>query len=134
MNCVFCKIVDGEIPSYKVYEDDNVYAFLDINPLTKGHTVVIPKNHSETLMDLEDDQVNNLFLAIKRISQHLEKVLEPAGLNIGINMRKYAGQVVDHLHVHILPRFEGDNGGSIHSIVNNPPKETLEEILDKVEM
>ena len=66
MNCVFCKIVDGEIPSYKVYEDDNVYAFLDINPLTKGHTVVIPKNHSETLMDLEDDQVNNLFLAIKR--------------------------------------------------------------------
>ncbi|MFH1610754.1 MAG: HIT family protein [Patescibacteria group bacterium] len=134
MDCIFCKIINQEIPSHKVYEDESVYAFLDINPSTKGHTVVIPKKHLETLMDLPDNDVNNLFLAVKKISQHLEKTLEPAGLNIGINMRKYAGQVVDHLHIHILPRFEGDNGGSIHSIVNNPPEEDLKDILEKIKV
>lgn len=134
MDCIFCKIIDGQIPSHKVYEDDHVYAFLDINPLSTGHVVIIPKVHVEVLMDLPDKEVNELFLAVKKISGHLEKILKPAGFNIGINMRKYAGQAVDHLHVHILPRFEGDNGGSIHSIVNNPPKEDLKEILEKVKM
>lgn len=127
MSCLFCKIIKGEIPCHKIYEDESVLAFLDINPITKGHTVVIPKFHAETLLDLPDDLVDKLFLVVKKVTQQIKDKINPDGFNIGINMRKVAGQVVDHLHIHILPRWENDNGGSIHTIVNNPPSESLEE-------
>jgi histidine triad (HIT) family protein len=131
-NCLFCKIVNNQIPCHKVYDDENVLAFLDIDPLAKGHIVVIPKKHAENILDLDDENLVNLFLAIKKITQHLKNKLNPDGFNIGINMRKYAGQAVEHLHAHILPRFKGDGGGSIHSIVHCPPKEKLENILLQV--
>ena len=129
MDCVFCKIINKQIPAYKVYEDENIFAFLDIDPLAKGHTVVVPKKHAENILDLDDDDLSQLFLGVKKITQHLQDKLQPAGFNIGINMRKYAGQAVEHLHIHILPRFKGDGGGSVHSIVDCPPKERLEYIL-----
>lgn len=134
MDCLFCKIISGEISIYKVYEDENVLAFLDIEPLTKGHTVVVPKQHVENLLDLDDKGVANLFSAVKKIAQNLEDKLGIDGMNIGINMGKVAGQAMNHLHVHILPRYAGDRGGSVHSIVNNPPTETLDEILELVKM
>ncbi len=134
MDCLFCKIVKGEIPCHKVYEDGNTLAFLDINPITKGHTVVIPKFHAETLLDLPDDLVAELFLAVKKITQNIKDKLNPDGFNIGINMRKVAGQAVDHLHIHILPRWQDDGGGSVHTIIHNPPKQSLEEILKEIRM
>ncbi len=129
MNCLFCKIVSGEIPCYKVYEDENVLAFLDINPIAKAHTVVIPKIHAETLLDLPDEKIKPLFLAIKKITQQIKDKLKPDGFNIGMNLGKKAGQEVDHLHIHVIPRWQDDKGRSIQSIVNKPPQEKLEDIL-----
>jgi histidine triad (HIT) family protein len=134
MNCLFCKIISGEISTYKVYEDEDVLAFLDIEPLTKGHTVIVPKAHVENLLDLDDEKVKKLFLVVKKIAQNLKDKLSLEGMNIGINMGEVAGQAMNHLHIHILPRYEGDGGGSVHSIVNNSPTETLDEVLSIVKM
>lgn len=132
MDCLFCKISVSEIPSEKIYEDDHAFAFLDINPLAPGHTMVIPKAHAETLLDLPDEEVYGLFLAVKKVTQRIKDTLNPDGFNVGANMRKAAGQAVDHLHIHIIPRFEGDGGGSMHSIVNNPPMEDIKNIGEKI--
>ncbi len=132
LDCIFCKIINNEIPCHKVYEDKEVLAFLDINPIVKGHTVVIPKIHVETLLNLPDEKIKPLFLAIKKITQQIKNKLNPEAFNIGINMGKKAGQVVDHLHVHIIPRWQNDGGKSVNSIVNNPPKENLEDILERI--
>lgn len=130
--CIFCKIINNKIPCYKVYEDNDVLAFLDIQPIAKGHTVVIPKTHAESLLDLDNEKVALLFLVIKKITQQIKDKLNPDGFNIGINLGKKAGQMVDHLHIHIIPRWSNDGGMSVHSIVNKPPREKSEEILEKI--
>ena len=132
--CLFCKIIKSEIPSHKVYEDDNVLAFLDIQPCAKGHTVVIPKNHAGSLLDLPDEKIGPLFVAVKKVAHNLKNKLNADGLNVGINIKKVAGQVIDHLHIHIFPRYENDGGGSAHSIVNAPPEQSLEDVLEIVKM
>lgn len=118
-NCVFCKIINKEIPNYTVYEDDHVLAFLDINPRAKGHTVVIPKIHAETLFDLDENVAKNLMIAVKKTMEKINTVLKPDGYNVGWNHGEAGGQVVPHLHIHILPRWTGDGGGNIHTIINN---------------
>ena len=125
-DCIFCKIINGEIPNYTVYEDGQVLAFLDINPLAKGHTVVIPKIHAETLLDLDDKLINHLFLAIKKVMKKLDTKINPDGYNVGWNHGEAGGQVVVHLHVHVIPRWKGDGGGNIHSIVKNPGDMSVE--------
>ena len=117
MDCLFCKIIKEEISNYTVYEDERVLAFLDIHPHAKGHTIVVPKVHAENYFDLNEDLLEFFSLGIKRTMEKLEDKLEPAGFNVGWNQGEVAGQVVPHLHVHILPRYEGDGGGSMHSIV-----------------
>lgn len=119
-DCIFCKIGSGEIPSHKVYEDDNTLAFLDVKPHTKGHTVVIPKKHAVTIFDINDDKMKELILATKKAAQKIFDVLAPDGFNIGWNHNTAGGQVVPHLHIHIMPRWNNDGGGSMHSIVNSP--------------
>ncbi len=118
-DCIFCKIIKGEIPNYTVYEDEKVLAFLDINPHAKGHTVVIPKVHVENYFDLNEDLLGHLSLGLRRSMEKIDKVLNPDGYNVGWNQGEVAGQVVPHLHIHIMPRYEGDGGGSMHSIVSN---------------
>ena len=108
MDCLFCKIVKGEIPSAKIYEDDYVYAFLDIGPVNKGHTLVIPKQHYETFLDIPDDIVSKLAVALKKIADAVMKGVDADGFNIGMNNYEAAGQVVKHAHFHIMPRFRGD--------------------------
>lgn len=115
-----------------VYEDDVALGFLDINPLAPGHTMIIPKEHSVDLLGLPTSSVGSLFQAVKRVTGLLNKALTPDGFTIGINHGKVSGQAVDHLHIHIIPRFTDDGGGSLHSVVNNPPKESLEEIRSKI--
>lgn len=130
MDCLFCDIASKKIPAYIVYEDDETLGFLDIKPLAPGHTVIIPKTHAESISSLDDKLINPVFGAVKKMTVTLKKVFGPEGFTIGINQGKTAG--VDHLHVHIIPRWEDDGGGSIHSVVLNPPKESLESIRERI--
>ena len=119
-DCIFCKIVNGSIPNDTVYEDNHVLAFLDIHPHAKGHTVLIPKVHAETIYDLNDELQKEYFPAIRSVMERIDHVLHPDGYTIGWNHGEAGGQVVPHLHVHVLPRYDGDGGGNIHSVINNP--------------
>ena len=130
-DCVFCKIIKGEIPNHTVYEDDHVLAFLDIYPHSKGHTLVVPKKHFENIKNVNKEQWQDILEGVRQTNKRIEEVLKPDGLNIGINDRLLAGQVVPHMHWHIMPRFEGDGGGSVHSIIKNPGDKTVEEIAKK---
>lgn len=132
MDCLFCKIASKEIASEVIYEDDHVLAFLDVHPLTAGHTLIVPKRHAENLIDLAPEEVEPLFMAVKKVTTLLEKKLAPKGFTIGINHGKISGQVIDHLHIHVIPRYEGDGGGSIHSVVRCPSNEPISSVKEKV--
>jgi len=128
MDCLFCKIINKENPNYTVYEDINVIAFLDIFPHAFGHTVVIPKKHFDTPLEMNDEEFKNFSVGLKKTLEKVQTVLKPAGFNVGWNQSVAGGQVVPHLHAHILPRFDGDGGGSIHSIIKNPGEKTVKEV------
>lgn len=132
MDCIFCKLGSGEIPSKKIAESSNAIAFLDVNPVAPGHTVVTPKKHAETILDLDDTALAGLFSVVKEATAKIKAGLNPDGFNIGLNHGRVGGQAIPHVHVHILPRFENDGGGSMHTIVRNPPKENLDEIERKI--
>lgn len=106
--CVFCKIVNGEIPSHKIYEDENFIAILDISQASKGHTLIIPKKHYENLFSMSDDLITKIGLLIKKISTVLCKTFNAQGLNVLNNNGSIAGQSVFHFHVHLLPRYDND--------------------------
>lgn len=131
-DCIFCKIIKGDIPAEKVYENDDVLAFLDVNPRAPGHTVVVPKVHAENILNLPDEKIEPLFKAVKRTTGFIKEALKPNGFTMGLNHGKISGQAVDHIHFHIIPRFEGDGGGSVHSVVNNPPEKDLSEIAEEI--
>lgn len=128
LDCIFCKIVRGEIPSYKVWEDENSFAFLDITPRSKGHTLVIPKVHAERISDLDEINASKLLPTVKKVVAKIQDKLNPDGYNIGFNDGKFGGQVVPHLHIHVMPRWEGDGGGSMHNIIKNPGETSVEEL------
>ena len=107
-DCVFCAIAAGEIPSFKVYEDDLVLAYLDINPFTKGHTLVIPKAHSAGLLDTDDAVLAAVVPRVKKIAAHLKAALPCEGFNVLQNNGEAAGQTVKHIHFHIIPRYAGE--------------------------
>ena len=130
MDCIFCKIVKKEIPCHKVYEDDGFLAFLDIKPHSMGHTVVIPKVHGERLFDLDDEIVKSIMKTVKKTMKLLQEKLQPDGFNVGWNDGTAAGQVVPHLHIHIMPRWNNDGGGSQHSIVNDPGSKSVDEVAE----
>lgn len=127
-NCIFCKIVSKEIPCHKVYENNNVLAFLDIKPHVKGHTVIIPKKHGVLAADFSEADYLEVMKAVRDIMGLLKEKLNSDGLNVGWNDGSAAGQVVQHLHLHVMPRWNGDGGGSQHSIINNPGKMGVEEV------
>jgi histidine triad (HIT) family protein len=106
-DCVFCAIAAGEIPSFKIYEDDFVLAFLDINPFSEGHTLVIPKEHYKGLLDVPPQVLTVLLERVQKISSHIAKALACDGFNILQNNGAAAGQSVNHIHFHIVPRREG---------------------------
>lgn len=107
-DCIFCKIIKGDIPSTKVYEDDDFLAFLDIMPANKGHVLVIPKEHHEQLTDLPDELASKLILKVKDVAKTVVSGLELEGFNIVQNNGKVSGQVVPHVHFHIIPRKSED--------------------------
>lgn len=105
MDCLFCKIVRGDIPAHRVYEDDRVVAFLDIYPKTKGHTLVIPKAHAETIRDIRDEDIMHVSLIAKRIAMAMPSVLHNAGVNLLHSSEKAAQQEIPHFHMHVIPRY-----------------------------
>lgn len=107
-DCLFCKIVSGEIPCYKVYEDKHCLAFLDIRPLNPGHTLVIPKQHSKNILEIDEKTLQEIIIIVKRLSNKIKTVLQCDGINIMINNEPAAGQIVFHTHIHIIPRFKDD--------------------------
>lgn len=107
MNCVFCGIVQGKIPAHIILDRDNVMAFLDINPVAPGHTLVIPKKHYETLLEIPKEILAELFEAVKAVSKALLKY-GYEGVNVLSNVGRAAGQVIMHAHVHVIPRKSGD--------------------------
>lgn len=107
-DCIFCKILKGEIPSSKIYENDKVLAFLDIMPVHKGHTLVIPKEHYETILDIPEDLLKESIVVLKKVSKAVKQGVEADGISIGQSNFKAANQAVPHLHFHIMPRFDND--------------------------
>lgn len=107
--CLFCKIASGEIPSAVLYDDENVLAFLDIMPAASGHALVIPKEHFATLLDLPHDMLKDLTLTIQKVSAAVVKHTGASGFNVLQSNHESAGQVIPHVHFHIIPRFENDD-------------------------
>ena len=109
MECIFCKIIEGELPCYKVYEDKRVIAFLDINPINKGHVLVVPKEHYNNLLDTPKDLLKDLVIVIQKLTPDILEAIGAKDFNLGLNNGRAAGQIVDHVHFHVIPRFSGDN-------------------------
>lgn len=108
MDCIFCKIVAGEIPCFKLYEDNNTLAFMDINPANEGHALVIPKEHSSDVHEVSDAAISSTTITAKRIAAAIEKTLNPDGMNLLQCNGPAAAQSVLHFHMHVLPRRAGD--------------------------
>ena len=108
MSCIFCKIIAGEIPSYKIYEDESTLAFLDINPVNPGHTLVVPKKHLANIEEADEATLCQIMKTVKKVGQSLKKNLGAAGYNVLESNDPIAGQVVPHLHFHVTPRTESD--------------------------
>lgn len=132
MSCIFCMIKEGKIPCKKIYENDYVLAFLDLSQANYGHTLVIPKVHSDNLLELDDHSYLELMKAVKLIASNINEVLHPDGLNIINNCKEAAGQTVMHAHVHIIPRFLNDDIN--FDFPNNEGKFNLDEIQNKLEL
>ncbi|MBW8349643.1 HIT family protein [Bacillus sp. IITD106] len=109
-DCIFCKIINGELPSAKVFENDDVLAFLDISQITKGHTLVIPKVHNENVYDLPEDTASKLFEVVPEIARAIKEEFQPVGLNVLNNNGAFAGQAVFHYHLHLIPRYDENDG------------------------
>ncbi len=131
MSCLFCKIANKEIDSKIVYEDEFSVAFLDINPSQKGHLLVIPKKHYQNLNEIPEEEIVKLFEIVKKMTILLEEKLNVSSFNIGWNHGKDAGQVINHLHIHIIPRYPNDGGGSMQTIVETGD-DNLEETYQKL--
>ncbi len=128
--CLFCKIVKGEVPAKKVYEDDVTLAFLDISPRNPGHTLIIPKKHAETLMDLSDKESARLFESVRKVGEMAMKGVQAQGLSIAQSNGQAAGQVVAHVHFHAIPRFANEPPPGLESILST--KRLDEKSLDKI--
>ena len=127
---IFERIIDGDVPGHVVHETETVAAFLDANPLAPGRTLVVPKEPYARLRDVPPDLSADVFGAVRTLSPAIEDAVDADATTIGINDGTAAGQEVPHLHVHIVPRFEGDGGGPIHAIADRPADLDDDEIAD----
>ena len=106
--CIFCKVLRGEIPSERIYEDDHTVAVMDINPWTRGHAVVIPRKHAADLFEIEDDELRHVAVAAKRVAAKMRDTLDCDGVNLLQSNGRAAWQTIFHLHVHVIPRYDDD--------------------------
>lgn len=133
-DCIFCKIVNGEIPAAKVFENEHVVAFLDISQVTKGHTLIIPKVHKENLYELTPEISSELFKIAPKIATAIKDTYHPVGLNLVNNNGEKAGQSVFHFHMHLIPRYgDGDGFGAIWKAnQSNYTPDDLRKIADSI--
>ncbi|SES99309.1 histidine triad (HIT) family protein [Salinibacillus kushneri] len=131
-DCIFCKILDGEIPSAKIYEDEDVYAFLDISQVTKGHTLVIPKQHTENIYNTDSEVAQKVFARVPQIANAIKQTYQPKGLNLLQNNGEFAGQSVFHLHIHLLPRYDKDKDGFDLKWVTHSDEYDLKQIAEEI--
>ena len=131
-DCIFCKIITGEIPSSKVYEDDQVVAFLDISQVTPGHTLVVPKQHFRNLLEMDADSTSQLFARVPDIARKVMKATGAKGMNILHNNEEIAGQTVFHTHVHLAPRYEETDGLQISFETHEPDFSALAQLAEKI--
>jgi histidine triad (HIT) family protein len=131
--CVFCKIVKGELPCFKVYEDERVLAFEDINPIGEGHTLIIPKRHAENLWEIPEEDLAAIHLVSKKVAHALREVLKPSGIAVLQLNGQGAKQVVLHYHLHVVPRLPGAPPLPITNWDLRPAaKEALRETAEKI--
>ncbi|MBI2970907.1 MAG: HIT family protein [Candidatus Aenigmarchaeota archaeon] len=128
-DCIFCKIVRNEIPSKKVYEDPDAVAFLDINPANPGHCLVVSKRHYESITDVDDADLKKMIAIVKVMAKRIKTSLNADGINVLQNNGRHAGQIVNHIHFHVIPRFPNDNVIITYQKVNVP---NLDEIQKKL--
>ncbi|MGI0041041.1 MAG: HIT family protein [Nitrosopumilaceae archaeon] len=128
MDCIFCKIVQGKIPARKIMETEKTLAFLDAFPLTRGHTLVIPKNHYVKIQEMKKEDNTDLFDTVRILTSKIEHLTSSS--LIAIHNGKESGQEVPHVHVHIIPRNTGDGAGPVHSMFRQRPKLTDSEFED----
>jgi histidine triad (HIT) family protein len=121
MSCIFCKIAAGDIPSEMVVENEHAFAFLDIQPLTRGHVLVIPREHAERFEDATPEAVTGMMALAREVMQRQTKALGAQGQTFAINNGRAAGQEVHHVHLHLVPRREGDGYGPIHALFTDRP-------------
>lgn len=127
--CIFCEIINGNIPSSKVYEDDDVLAILDLSQTTKGHTLVMPKKHYQNILEIPQDELANLIIKVQEIAKKVTANLGAKGFNILVNTNEVAGQSVMHLHVHIIPRYDENDTIEIKTYEN---KFDLSKVLEDI--
>jgi histidine triad (HIT) family protein len=132
--CLFCRIVTGEIPSKKVYEDDHSFAFLDINPRNPGHTLVIPKKHYTTLFDMPPKEVGRLYESARAVAEAVRSGTKADGLSVVQSNGNAAGQVVSHMHIHLIPRYMSEGPISLEGVlsVKKMPEETLDSVASAI--
>jgi len=132
-DCIFCRIVDGEIPSRTVYEDEHTLAFLDANPLAPGHTLVIPKAHHEQMNDLPPELAGAVGETLSRLVDPVERAAGAESSTVAFNNGEIAGQEVPHVHGHVIPRFEDDGARPVHSLFGDVPDVSDAELDDIAE-
>lgn len=130
VDCLFCKIINGEGRSYKVYENEHIFAFLDAFPLARGHTLIVPKRHVMKLEELGSDESEHLFRSLYLLTAKVCSAVGADSSTIAINNGRASGQEIPHLHLHVIPRFPGDGVGPIHSLPWRRPRLDSSEMED----
>jgi histidine triad (HIT) family protein len=136
-NCIFCKIIKGEIPASKIYEDEEILAFMDINPISKGHALVIPKVHEQFIYNLEDGIAQKLIVAVNKVNQAIRKsAIQPDDINLHLADGPAAGQEIPHVHFHLIPRFKDDGFGFKYPKNRpvNPKGEDLKKMAEDIKI
>ena len=131
-DCIFCKIIQGEIPATKVYEDEKVLAFMDINPLNDGHTLVVPKRHAETIFEIDSQDLIATMKVAQRLAIAIKKALNSDGMIVVQLNNKAAGQMVPHLHIHLIPRWENDGLQIGKWEIKSGDMEKIKDIAEKI--
>lgn len=131
-DCIFCKIIAGKIPSSKIYEDDKVLAFLDISQTTKGHTLVIPKEHVRNMLEMSDQTAADVFARLPKLARAIKTATGAKGLNILNNNEEVAGQTVFHAHIHIIPRYSDQDEVGITFTEHEPDFEALGQLAQAI--
>ena len=125
-NCILCKIANGEIPSTTLYEDEDFRVILDLGPATRGHALLLPKNHFANLFELDDETAQKAILVAKKIAGKMKDALGADGFNLVQNNGEAAGQTVFHFHMHLIPRYENDNAGILWEPGETTPEDMAE--------